>query len=117
MGLNDSTKPLRSKLLAVPQYREQYLKNVRTIAEHWLDWQTMGRLVKQYSSLIEKEVAADTRKLSSLAAFEQAVATGPAREAAGGGRRGPTSLWTFAQERRKYLLDYPAIKELPAPSK
>ena len=117
MGLNDSTKPLRSKLLAVPQYREQYLKNVRTLADHWLDWQTMGPLVKQYSSLIEKEVAADTRKLSSLTAFEQAVATGPAREEAGGGRRGPTSLWTFAHERRKFLLDYPAIKELPAPSK
>ena len=33
VGLNDTTKPLRSKLLAVPALRQRYLSYVREIAE------------------------------------------------------------------------------------
>ena len=75
VGLNDNSKPLRSKLLAVPKFREQYLRNVRQIAEESLDWKKLGPVVAQYQSLIEKEVEADTRKLTSFTAFQQAVAS------------------------------------------
>ena len=47
---------------------------MRTIAEDWLDWEKLGPVVARYRALIEKEVEADTRKLSSLAAFRKAVA-------------------------------------------
>jgi spore coat protein CotH len=107
VGLYDTSKPLRSKLLAVPKFREQYLRNVRTIAEKSLDWQELGPVVEQYARLIEREVAADTRKLTSTADFENAVlkstATGPAHR---------SSLATFARERRKFLLEHSAIREL-----
>ena len=40
--MNDESKPLRSKLLAVPALRARYLSYVRDIAEKWLDWKTLG---------------------------------------------------------------------------
>jgi hypothetical protein len=101
VGLDDNSKPLRSKLLAVPSLREKYLRYVRTIAEDSLDWRKLGPLVEQYEALIAKEIEADTRKLTSFTAFEQAIA-----ETADGSpdRRHP-SLFNFAQGRRKYLLE------------
>lgn len=103
--MNDGSKPLRSKLLAVPSLRAKYLECVRTIAEKQLDWKQLGPIVAKYESLIGKEVEADTRKLTSYAAFKQAVADGPPAERALGWR-GDDSLFTFAKERRKFLLEY-----------
>jgi spore coat protein CotH len=109
VGLDDESKPLRSKLLAVPKFREQYLRNVRQIAVESLDWKNLGPVVAQFKSLIEKEIEADTRKLTSLAAFEQALAEpGSAEEGRGPGR----NLQTFARERRKFLLEHPEIKKV-----
>ena len=42
VGLDDTTKPLRAELLAVPALRARYLAYVRDIAERWLDWRTLG---------------------------------------------------------------------------
>jgi hypothetical protein len=39
------SKPLRSKLLAVPALRAKYLALVRDIADRWLDWNRIGPLV------------------------------------------------------------------------
>ena len=110
VGLDDNTKPLRSKLLAVPALRERYLDHVRTLAEKWLDWRTLAPVVHQYRSLIEKEVEADTRKLESFEDFQKMTADEPAEaqpaaagEGGGPGRR-PTSLRTFAEQRRAYLI-------------
>ena len=63
VGLNDTSKPLRSKLLAVPALRAKYLGYVREIADKWLDWRTLEPLVRQYQSVIAADVKADTRKL------------------------------------------------------
>ena len=88
VGLDDTRKPLRSRLLAVPSLKARYLDHVRTIAEQWLDWNTLGPVVARYRALIEKEIEPDTRKLTSLAAFQKAVA-----DVAGGtgGGRQPTA--------------------------
>ena len=45
IGLDDEPKPLRSKLLAVPALRAQYLAYCKQIATKWLDWKTLGPLV------------------------------------------------------------------------
>jgi hypothetical protein len=91
VGLNDPTKPLRSKLLAVPALRSKYLAYTREIAANWLDWKTLEPLVTRYQALIATEVKADARKLDSFSAFE----------------RGPGALRSFADRRRQLILNYP----------
>lgn len=112
-GLDDARKPLRSKLLAVPGLRARYLQNVRTIASEWLDWKKLGPVVAQYRSLIEKDVEADTRKVDPFEAFQRTTAdavTGTPR-----GREFP--LRAFADQRRKYLLNYSETKSAGTPPK
>jgi spore coat protein CotH len=113
VGLTDASKPLRSKLLAVPAFRAKYLANVRKIAEESLDWKKLGPVVVQFRKLIEKEVEMDTRKLASFDAFQRATSEGSA------GGSGPTvvvgvipgSLRHFAEQRQKFLLSHPEVKK------
>ena len=105
-GLEDASKPLRSKLLANPKLRQRYLQYVREIAQS-LEWNVFGTQVAQAKQLIEESVKQDTRKLMSTQAFLEATAD----EA---GKQGATPmLRTFADERAKYLLNYDEIKNLP----
>lgn len=106
VGLYDTSKPLRSKLLAVPKYRAKYLANVRTIAEQSLDWSKLGPRVETYAKLLEKEIEADTRKLASYTDFRAATGLTKDPNRAPGNRH---SLELFATERQKYLLDHSAI--------
>jgi spore coat protein CotH len=102
----DARKPLRTKLFAVPKYREQYLNDVRTIAEKALDWKSLGPVLAQYRKLIGKELEIDTRKLDSFEAFRTTTAddaTAPR------GRDFP--IRAFADQRRKFLLDYKEVKK------
>jgi spore coat protein CotH len=88
VGLNDTSKALRSKLLAVPALRERYLAYVKDIAETWLDWSRIGPLAEQYRALIAADVKRDTRKLYSTESFDT----------------GFDSLRSFIAARRAYLL-------------
>jgi hypothetical protein len=88
VGLNDATKPLRSKLLAVPALRDRYLGYVREIAMTWLDWDRLGPLADRYQALMVDDMRTDTRKLDSFDAFEAGI----------------TALRTFVDRRRDYLL-------------
>jgi hypothetical protein len=92
IGLDDPTKPLRSKLLAVPALRARYQGYVRDIAEKWLDWKVLGPKVERYQKLIANDVKADTRKLYSFEAFQNDVATGE------------HSLKAFVEKRRAFLV-------------
>jgi spore coat protein CotH len=92
VGLDDTSKPLRSKLLAVPALRAKYLGYVREIADKWLDWRTLEPLIKQYQSLIAADVKADTRKLYTTERFTSGV------------DRGDDSLKNFVDRRRAFLL-------------
>jgi hypothetical protein len=88
VGLTDGTKPLRSKLLAVPALRERYLTYVRDIATTWLDWERLGPVAEGYHALIAADVKADTKKLDTYEAFEA----------------GLPALRTFVERRRAVLL-------------
>ena len=92
VGVRDPSKPLRSKLLAVPALRERYLGYVRDIAQQWLDWQKLEPMATRYQALIAADVKADTRKLDTFEAFSAGVA----------------SLKTFVEQRRDFLMKYDA---------
>ncbi len=106
LAINDSSKPLISKLLAVPALRERYLGYVREIAEKWLDWKQLGPLAQQYHSLIKVEVNADTRKLDSDDDFAKGLTEDIQGQGGGPGRGGTISLKNFAEQRRAYLLEH-----------
>jgi hypothetical protein len=93
VGLDDATKPLRSKLLAVPAFRATYMGYVRDIAEKWMDWKRVDPLVTRWQSLIAADVAADTRKLYTTEAFTTGL------------RGSENSVQTFLERRRAYLLE------------
>lgn len=88
VGLDDTTKPLRSRLLAVPELRDWYLDYVEEIATEWLTWDALGPIVEQHRALIGDAVLEDTRKLYSSDDFEPAI----------------DSLRTFIEQRREFLL-------------
>jgi len=98
---NDASKPLLSKLLAVPALRARYLGYVREIASTWLDWSKLGPLAQRYHSLIAAEVKADTRKLVSTEDFARNLTEDPTGGRGPGGR---ISLKNFADQRRAFLL-------------
>jgi hypothetical protein len=91
LGLNDSSKPLRSKLLAVPSLRAKYLGYTRDIANKWLDWKTLEPIATAHHNLIAADVKADVRKLESLAEFDGSLA----------------ALKSYADRRRALILSYP----------
>jgi len=112
VAANDASKPLLSKLLAVPGLRARYLGYVREIAETWLDWNKLGPLAKQYQAVIADAVKADTRKLDSTEAFFSGVDGGPQVQGGSVPNRGRGSLKTFAEQRRAYLLNHAEVKKV-----
>lgn len=88
VSIDDSSKPLRSRLLAVPALRTRYLGYIREIADKHLDWKTLGPRAKELQSLIAADVKADTKKLYSTQEFESGLA----------------SIQSFAERRRAFLL-------------
>jgi spore coat protein CotH len=107
VAAHDQSKPLLSKLLAVPALRARYLGYVRDLAEKELDWKKLGPRVAQYRNLLAGPLKADTRKLSTYEAF----LAGTADDSPPTTVRG-TSLQSFAERRRAYLLNHAEIKKL-----
>jgi hypothetical protein len=93
---NDESKPLASKLLAVPELRARYLSYVRDIAENWLDWEKSAPRILRYQALVEEVVKEDTRKLDSTEAFYAAFDNGGADE--------ERTLRGFFERRQAFLL-------------
>ncbi|RLS37640.1 MAG: spore coat protein CotH [Planctomycetota bacterium] len=105
-GLNDVSKPLRSKVLAVPELRQSYMAKIKQLAEKDLDWVQVGPLVKSYRALLDAEIKADTRKLSSYEDFLRMTADVSAAPEGHG-----ETLRQFFDGRRKFLLEYPEVKK------
>jgi hypothetical protein len=103
VALNDASKPLRSKLLAVPSLRARYLSYVHDMAEKWLDWAKLGPLAQQYHALIAEDVKADTRKTDSTEDFLNSIS--------GGGDGASAGLKSFADRRRAFLLNHAEVKK------
>ena len=99
-GLDDGSKALRSKLLAVPSLRARYLEHVKTLARE-MTWSNLGPFITQERTLIAPFVEQDTRKLST---YEDFMLLTAADEATTG--RAAQSLRAFFTLRSKYLLEY-----------
>jgi len=109
VGLDNERMPLRSKLLAVPQYRTRYLQYLRTIAEKSLTHKNLSPVIAHYRELMDAEVKIDTRKMSSHDAFAHAIAPLQENEAPA-----PGSLNDFIGKRRDFLLTHAEIKNIDA---
>ena len=92
VGVNDSSKALRSRLLSVPALRARYMTYVHEIAEKWLDWKKLEPIVRAWQALIAEDVKSDTRKLYSTEAFATDVSGTE------------NSLQAFVEKRRAFLL-------------
>ena len=90
VGLDDPTKPLRSKLLAVPALRDKYLAYCRDIAATWLDWEKLGAVARGYHELIAPLVETDTRKLITNEQFATSL----------------DDFRTFVEARRQFVMAY-----------
>ncbi|MGA1841341.1 MAG: lamin tail domain-containing protein, partial [bacterium] len=97
-GEGAASRPLISRLMAVPQFRERYLTHIRTIVEESLNWDVLAPQVEAYRALIADEVQGDTKKLYSYSAFEASF----------------TDIENFVNNRCNYLLNYPEISK-PTP--
>ncbi len=104
IGMDDPSKPLRSKVLAVPAYREQYLANVRKIADTSLAWDNIAPFIAAQAELIDDAVKADTRKLGTYEAFRAAVSPVVEQPTELRGGHGSMNLKQFMDGRRAYLL-------------
>jgi hypothetical protein len=132
-GLDNPDRPLRSRLLQVPQYRQRYIELLRQIAQEDLDWNNLGPIVSQLRESIAETVRLDSRKLSRTEDFFSTTADAdipqaPPQANAGAGEspnrpgpvgregRGPggsNALKQFAVQRREYLLNHPEIARKP----
>ncbi len=109
VGLDTERMPLRSKLLAVPQYRARYLQYARTLAEKGMTHKNLSPVIAHYRELIGEEVKIDTRKMSSHDAFAHATAPLQENEAPVTG-----SLNDFIGKRRNFLMAHAEIKNIDA---
>ena len=109
-GASDPDKALLGRLLAVPALKERYLGYLRDIAEKWLDWKTLGPIVADWQAVIAADIKVDTRKIFSTNAFFKAVTEDGVEPGIGPTAPPHLSLKSFAEQRRKYLLNYPGIK-------
>lgn len=105
VALEDPTKPLRSKVLAVPKYREQYLANLKELAEKSLDWKVLGPVVAAHRELIYDEMKIETRGIVSFEAFDEVTAAKAEDSKPEAGGRARMTLKDFAQQRQQFLLE------------
>jgi CotH kinase protein len=106
VSINDSSKPLLSKLLAAPALRQRYLSYVRDLSTKWLDWNKLGPIAVQYQALIADDVRQDQRKLDSTESFNDSLT----KDGTGGGfgmlSAPGLSFKSFVQQRQAYLQSY-----------
>lgn len=69
-GSTSSTKPLVRRLLAEPEWREDYYAHYRTLLRNWSDWNTqIGPLTKQLQDSIRADIQRDPNYFYTQAQF------------------------------------------------
>ncbi|MFT3906850.1 MAG: CotH kinase family protein [Steroidobacteraceae bacterium] len=105
----DGNKPLISRLLLVPAWKQKYLGYVRDVNDKWLNWKTLGPIVQRYHDLIAADVYQDDHKLFSNEDFEAAISgdvSATARNSWGPTAPPEISLKAFVIQRNAWLTRY-----------
>lgn len=97
-GETIATRPLIRRLLSVPEIRQRYLAHVRTVINESLDWSMLKQKIEAYKALIGSEVIADTKKMTTNAAFTNSL----------------VDFQNFVEKRRNYLSSFSEIN-IPSP--
>jgi len=103
IGMDDDRMPLRSKLLAVSEYRKKYASYLKSIAKDGFDIANVALLIEDCRELIKDEVAADTRKLTSIENFDRSTDI-PLEDGHITG-----NLYSFFDSRQRFLLEHEEI--------
>ena len=103
IGLDSDRMPLRSKILAVPAYRQKYLQYVKTITELRMAPENIGPVIRNFRDLLLEEMKLDTRSGTSFDAFNSMTS-------APGGKDPAPGLYKFMKDRRDFLLAHDEIK-------
>ena len=94
----DTTVPIMYRLVGnVAQYRQRYLAHVRMIMDRYLTPEYFAAKIDAYQALIDKEVQNDNKKLYTYQAFTSGI----------------TTLKSFPQNRRSYLLSNTEVAAKP----
>jgi hypothetical protein len=109
VGADDPSRPLISRLLAVPKLRAKYLAYLREMAQTWLDWDRLSPIAEAHHASIRSEVERDTRKLDSYEEFARGTLENTAHQGPCGDEQ-RSGLKPFVLARRAYLLNHPALK-------
>ncbi|MGB6223073.1 CotH kinase family protein, partial [Haloferula sp.] len=97
-----AARPLSTRLLAHPPFRQRYLAHLRTVLDRTFTVENMGAKVDTYAALIRPHVEADPIKLKSLESFDADTAGEMA------------ILKEFVRDRRAFLLADPEVG-VPSP--
>jgi len=101
VAIGDAKKPLHSKLLSVPIYKEKYLGYLKDIAENQMAEKNLKPFIAKYRKLVEKAIAQETRSMVSSKQFLDS--TSPKSNSNG-------TLLYFLKKRREFLLNHKEIK-------
>ncbi|MDA0986162.1 MAG: CotH kinase family protein [Bacteroidetes bacterium] len=99
----DLTRPLVSKLLSVPDFKERYIAHYRTMFEETFNQNYWLPKINLYQKLILPHVQADTKKLYSIDLFTQNVNSNV--QTGGAGMPGGTipGIFTLINNRTTFL--------------
>ena len=91
---NKVNYPLLNKILAIPTFRQRYLAHIRTLVTDVLDETKVNAIIDQYNTLIQSAVFADTKKVTTNAAYTAEI----------------TVLKNFIKNRKTSLLSNAEVK-------
>lgn len=96
-GATASNRPLLSKLLAVPEWRQRYLAHMRTVLEERFNPAHLDSFINHFHYLSTDDIALDPKKNFSMPAYTNAI----------------VSLKRYITNRYNFLLDHPELRPLP----
>jgi spore coat protein CotH len=98
IGCLGPSRPLLTRILAVPAFRQQYLAYLQTVLDQYLTEQVQGAWITELDILVEDKIPSSAHEFHSQEDYWMSISAEPTLER-------PLSLLYFVKERRAYLLD------------
>ncbi len=93
---NNENRPVISKLLSVPEFRQRYLAHIRTILQKDFNPETMNKRIDHYVEIVQASINADPIKDFTISDFNSAV----------------NELKDLISARHDFLINHKEIKEI-----